>query len=43
MVVLVVVLAEEDCANATVVVVIESAFDINGIAIKLRIRPNVPI
>jgi hypothetical protein len=42
--VVVVLLEEEDCANAAVVfVVIENVFDIEGIAIKLRIRPNIPI
>jgi hypothetical protein len=39
--VVVVVVFEEDCANAAVV--IGSVFDIDGIAIKLRIRPNSPI
>jgi hypothetical protein len=37
----VVVVFGEDCANA--VVDIENVFDIDGIAIKLRIRPNSPI
>ena len=40
-VLLVVVVFGEDCANA--VVDIENVFDIDGIAIKLRVRPNSPI